>query len=282
MVKTAGDNGAVAQYTHLIPQAVTKSAFPTVGGGKIRPVEFVAVFQIDPLGDLRAPWLYIPRCGERPFHGAENFRVSLFRTAAVPQAVNNQKFPLRRLPEGKTPGKVRFKGDGKIVCFKGMERNIHLVKRGGVQQNFPLFFQQSPVGGENDPEARFPRKTKKFRKLRMAQRLAHQMEVKIVRPWAQFGQQGGKRLHRHELLFPPGAGAECAVQVADVGDLQIDFSQPLHSVTSFSKSIPQNGDSRNTANFALPFDFPQIRQAPRGKLVKNTAEQCRQGRKWGI
>ena len=111
-----------------------------------------------------------------PVHGAENFRVSLFRTAAVPQAVNDQKFPLRRLPEGKTPGKVRFKGDGKVVCFEGVERNIYLVKRRGVQQNFPLFFQQGAVGGENHLEARFPRKTKKFRKLGMAQRLAHQVK----------------------------------------------------------------------------------------------------------
>ena len=237
MVKAAGNDSAVAQHAHLIPQAVAKGAFPAVGGGEVRPVEFVAVFQIDPPGDLGAPGLYIPGRGERPLHGAENFRVSLLRAAAVPQAVYDQEFPVRRLPKGEAPGEVRFKGDGEVVCFKGVKRNVHLVKRGGVQQNFPLFFQQGAVGGENDLEARFPREAKKFRKLGMAQRLAHQMKVEIIRPRPQLWQQRGERLQRHELLLPPGAGAERAVQIADVGDFQIDFSQPLHSVTSFSQSI---------------------------------------------
>lgn len=66
MVKTAGDSGAVAQYANLIPQPVAKGAFPAVGGGEVRPVEFVAVFQIDTLGDLRAPGLHVPWSGEPP------------------------------------------------------------------------------------------------------------------------------------------------------------------------------------------------------------------------
>jgi hypothetical protein len=44
----------------------------------------------------------------------------------------------------------------------------------------------------------------------MAQRLAHQMEVKIIGPWLQFWQQGGKFRRFHDPWAALCAGTESA------------------------------------------------------------------------
>ena len=64
MIQTAGDNGAVAQNANVIPHAITKHPVTLDGCRQIRPVELIAVFQINSLADADTPALNYPRFWE--------------------------------------------------------------------------------------------------------------------------------------------------------------------------------------------------------------------------
>lgn len=82
----------------------------------------------------------------------------------------------------------------------------------------------------------------------MTEGLAHQVEIQIVRPGTELGEELGKLLRGQSPGRTLGAGAEGAAEIAEVGDLQIDLTETFHSgVLQFfdRSSITQLGGFSN-------------------------------------
>ena len=68
MIQAAGDDRTVTENTDLISQAIAEDPIASILRGKIRPVEFVTVFQKDPVADGSAFPTLNPGLGEETFH----------------------------------------------------------------------------------------------------------------------------------------------------------------------------------------------------------------------
>ena len=71
----------------------------------------------------------------------------------------------------------------------------------------------------------------------VAERLAHEVEVQIVSVGTEFGQPFRKFLGIHGPGGALGTGAESAAEVAEIGNLQIDFSKAFHVNISLRISL---------------------------------------------
>ena len=143
-------------------------------------------------------------------HGGKNGIVFFIRTALIPQPVDHQLFPAGGLPKGKALPKIFRKGHSQIVCLKRVQGHVDLVQGRGAKQQFLVLSKQRTVGRQNDLKSSLSRKLQKPFQLWMAQRLPHEVKIKIIRPWPQFGQQGSKFFFRQSPGFPLGSGAETA------------------------------------------------------------------------
>lgn len=228
VVQTAGHYRAVAENPDLIPQAVAEYPLSAIPGGKRRPVESVAVFQIDPLPDADAPPLLYPFPGEAMVHGSQDFLIPFLLSTQVPQPVDGKLLPPGNAPKGETAFQILGKGYGQIIGLKGMKGNIHLVQGGRGKQSLLLPGQQGAVGGKDHPKTRLPGQSQKFLQFRVQQRLPHKMKIQKIRPGAQPGQQQGELRGVHDLPRTMGAGTKIASEVAQVGNFQINFSKTLH------------------------------------------------------
>ena len=77
MVQAAGNHRAVAEDTDLVPEPVAEYTAAPIRGRQIRPVEFVAVLQKDPVSDSGSLALGGPGLGEMGFQSGQNFAVFL-------------------------------------------------------------------------------------------------------------------------------------------------------------------------------------------------------------
>ena len=103
------------------------------------------------------------------------------------------------------------------------------MKPGTLQEDGLLLLQKRSVGGEDDPKSGIMCKTEKDFQQGVAQWLTHKVKIKIICPRAKLGKQCGEFRLRHAVLCPFRTRTEAAVQVANVGDLQIDFTKAFHS-----------------------------------------------------
>ena len=229
VIQAAGDYRSVAQDTDLILQTVAEYLIAAVIGGKIRPVELVAVFQEDPIADGCTFFGFLPGLGKVVFHFPEDSGVLFVGTALIPQAVNHQFLALRGLAEGEAVLQIFFEGNSQVVGLKGVEGDIDLVQGRGAQEHFLLLLQQRAVGGEDYPESVFTGKNQKPLQIGVAQRLTHQMEVEKIGVRLQFRQQSREFFFRHNLGFALRSGTEAALQIADIGDFQINFVESFHN-----------------------------------------------------
>lgn len=112
-----------------------------------------------------------------------------------------------------------------IVCLERVQADMYLVQaRRGQKRLLPCGKQRS-VRRKNDAEAKLARNFQKLRKLRMRQRLSHDMQIEIVRVRAELSGEKRKFLRRERARGALRAGAECTASVADIRDLQIDPRQ---------------------------------------------------------
>ena len=120
---------------------------------------------------------------------------------------------------------IVFKADSTVIGFKGMQGDIDLVQPGRSQQDVLLLAQQGAVGGEDHPEAGISRNFQIPLQPGMQQGFPHQVKIKIVAPGTQLWHQGEKLRFAKHPRRPVSSRAEAAVQIADIGYFQIDFSE---------------------------------------------------------
>ena len=70
--------------------------------------------------------------------------------------------------------------------------------------------KEGAVGGEDHPETKFVGNSLEFPQIRVAQRLAHKMEVEKIRVGAQFAGEGSKFRRGHPSFLPIRSGTEVA------------------------------------------------------------------------
>ena len=128
MIQTAGDHGTVAKNTDLVPESVTEYLFTLVFCLQIRPVKFIAVFQIYSVSDAGALPFLNPGFREIRRHCSQNVCVSFLRTTLIPQPENHQFPAFCSFSECKTLLQICFKGHCQIICFKSMEGNVYFVQ----------------------------------------------------------------------------------------------------------------------------------------------------------
>ena len=138
VVQAAGDGGAVAEDAQLVPEAVAEYLAAALRGSKVRPVEFVAVLQEEPVTDSDAPLGFLPGTGESPMHGIKNLLILFFQSTLVPETVDHQLFTCGCLTKGEAIGQVIFKGDCQVVCLEGMKGDVYLVQAWGGQKHIPM------------------------------------------------------------------------------------------------------------------------------------------------
>jgi hypothetical protein len=109
-----------------------------------------------------------------------------------------------------------------------MEGNVDFVQGRRRKKDFLLFSQESSVGCQDYLEAMFSGNLQEPLQLGMAEGLTHQMEIEKIGPGTQLGKDLGKGILLHDIGLSPCAGAETALQIADIGDFQIDFTKPFH------------------------------------------------------
>ena len=120
MIQAAGNHGTVTEHTNLIPQTIAEYLVTPINGRQIRPVEFVAIFQIDPVTKAGAFPLLNPGLGEMLLHGRKNLFVSFLGPAMIPQPEDRQHLAFRCITKREAAMKIFLKGNGKVVGFKGM------------------------------------------------------------------------------------------------------------------------------------------------------------------
>ena len=137
----------------------------------------------------------------------ENFFVPLVCSAVVPEPVDHDFFPLRRLPEGDAALQILFKGHVQIVGLKSVEGDIDFVQPRGVQQDVPPGGKQGAVGGQNHLEARLMGHGEIVFQIRVAQGFTHEMEIQEIRKRAQLlkRQREMGSIHSPGTAVRPGA-----------------------------------------------------------------------------
>ena len=75
VIQATGHHRAVAQHTDLVPQAIAEHPLAVISSTQIRPVEFVAVFQVDLLAQTGATALLGPGPGDKSRHGFQDLTV---------------------------------------------------------------------------------------------------------------------------------------------------------------------------------------------------------------
>ena len=139
VIQAAGDDGAVAQDADLITHSIAEYPLAALRGGKIRPIEFVTVFQVDPLSNPGAVAFGDPFLWEMGLQGLDDLRVQRVRSAVIPKPIADDAFALSGGAKVSAALQIGLKGNGNIIGFERMERNIHFVQSRGGQQNFLLF-----------------------------------------------------------------------------------------------------------------------------------------------
>ena len=210
VVKAAGNYRSVAQHTQLIPQAVAKYPFTSLLGRQIRPIELISIFQEGSLCDLNTLPLLLPLPKKGSVQFLQNLFVQRILTALIPQPVHHDLSPCGQLSKFQAAAHIVFQAATLHIGFKSVERDIDLMQGWLVQQHFLHFRQQRAVGGEDHPKAARSRHTQKFLQLGVAQGLAHQVEIQIVRVGAQLGKQRRKFLCGHSPARSLCSGAEAA------------------------------------------------------------------------
>ena len=162
MVETAGDCGSVTENTQLITKTVAEYLLCALCGAEIRPVEFVAVFQKDPIskGDTssdRLPWLW-----KHCFQHLQDLFVQQIRAALIPQTQNDDFLSFRGFGKGKTAADIVLKRNRQVIGFKGMEGNVDFMQGRGGQEGLTLLFEQSSVCGQDHTKTCFSRKVQKL------------------------------------------------------------------------------------------------------------------------
>ena len=107
------------------------------------------------------------------------------------------------------------------LLFSITERDGYLMQGGAGKQDIQLFGQERAVGGDADTKVQLGAGIQNFPQLRVEQRLAHNVEVDILRDSTQLFGRHRKVVGTHGHQRPVVAGAEVAVEVAEVGDLHI-------------------------------------------------------------
>lgn len=226
-VQTAGDHGAVAQHAQLAAQAV--AVLGVVGAVVVLvagPVEVLVLLYVDAGGQAAVVEHILGEVGGiLPGELAQDeldLRVQGLGHAAVPQAqgaVDPSGGQL--LAAAETAGDVVLQGHVQVVALEGMERDGYLMQGGAGKQDIQLFGQERAVGGDADTEVQLGAGIQNFPQLRVEQRLAHNVEVDILRDSTQLFGRHRKVVGTHGHQRPVVAGAEVAVEVAEVGDLHI-------------------------------------------------------------
>ena len=129
--------------------------------------------------------------------------------ALVPQPVHHDLPSGRGLAKFQAALHIIFQGFASHIGFKGVKGHIYLMQGRSIQQPLHLGKQRA-VGGEDHPETVASRNRQKFLQVRMAQRLAHQVKIQIVRIGPQLGHQSGKFRHGHPPAGAFRAGAKAA------------------------------------------------------------------------
>jgi hypothetical protein len=166
--------------------------------------------------------------GEILVKGLFNFGISLVCTTLIPKAVGNKHFPLSGNAEGEAAIQVITKGYLQVVGFKSVKGNVDLVKTFGGEQPGSVLGKQGSVGGENNLETCICCHFEKIEQQRMTERFPHQMKVKEICERLQFRQQKLEFFPGQSVFLSLCSGAEAAIQVADIGNFQIDLSESFH------------------------------------------------------
>ena len=151
--------------------------------------------------------------------------ISGIQTALVPKAVFAKNPAGGRLfYKIRTAEQVAFQFPA-VIGFIGLKGEIYLMDRRSIQQELSLSGKKGTVGGDHDLESESLRFVQKSRKLRMEKRLAQQMIIQIFGESSHFRGKNMKLLRTEHTRRTFGTGTEGAAEIADIADLQIDFTE---------------------------------------------------------
>ncbi len=176
MIKTARHYTAIDKHTNLITQGIAESLLITVfGTTAVGPLEHASIFNIDIICYPPTIVTFVPRSWNMPGYKIKNTPVLLVVPSLIPQTQNHYDTLF-----GSLTGKRHHLTDILLIAllgitFVGMERHLHLVWQG--IDNPLCLGQQSPVSGYYRHKALFSCHCYELRKMRMQQRLTHQMKI---------------------------------------------------------------------------------------------------------
>ena len=225
-VQTAGNHRAVAQHGDLLAQTVAVFRVRPRVLRVARPAEALRLLDI---GAVHQPPVAhaVPgqQTGVHPGQLPQNtldLAVELRLRALVPQAQRAHGAPLPHNITGiEAAPQIRLQRHVRAVALVGVEGDAQLVQRRRIPQDVQLFGQQQAVGGYAGLEAQLAAYCQHLVQIRVQQRLAHDVQVQIVRQRAQLFRRRAEVRQPHGHGRTGGAGAEITVEVAQVGDLDI-------------------------------------------------------------
>ena len=206
MIETAGDDGSVAEHGGLLPQGKAAPARAAVAGGELRPLEPLAVLDEHARRKTPAPRVFVPLVRKGSVQCGEDVVISRMetlglRSVEIPQTVVDENAARHGCAsEGRAAAKIAFKA-ASIVCLERVQADMYLVQaRRGQKRLLPCGKQRS-VRREDDAEAQLARNFQKLRKLRMRQRLSHDVQIEIIRVRAELSGEKRKFLRERKEIY---------------------------------------------------------------------------------
>ena len=229
VIETARHCRAVGEHAELVAQTVAELCAALLRA-KVGPIEFFRALKVQIVPQAEAA---AARLGPLAltFFVKKGFdrAIARLRAALIPQPQRDDD-ALRGGAGSKAPDLLQILPLAllcAVVPFKAVERDADLVERGGCEQRLRLPREEGAV--RRDADLPLPRRSEgeQFRKLRVAQRLAHHMQIHIFylprEALEHEVELGGRHRARRSLC----AGTERAAQVAAVRDLNVRFFQHL-------------------------------------------------------